>query len=178
VDEDRLEHGEVDRRAPGIVVRALVTPVGPTVHQALCYGGVVHPPTLEIEQTDSIAYDIPPGPYEPGDDVLVTATLTEGAWTPAMPEGWRLVDAVTATYTIAFEDVRCTETTPVLPEVVPAVCAAGTIMPPALTFPGATVGYVLAHSPIDLGDGLTPVEVTIIATVKAGFSWPSPPPDG
>ena len=41
-----------------------VTPVGPTVTEALCRGGVLQAPTLELAETDGITYSADrEGPY-------------------------------------------------------------------------------------------------------------------
>ena len=54
-----------------------MTPVAPTVTQAVCRGGVLVPPTLTLPTTDGITYTrrSPIGPYAQGQSVTVTATL-------------------------------------------------------------------------------------------------------
>ena len=73
---------------------------------------MVKPPTLTFQTTDGITYSADPPidpevPYAPGQTVLVTATLTEGAWPAEMPEGWTEATDTTATYAVTFADEPC-----------------------------------------------------------------------
>ncbi len=68
-----------------------VTPVAPTVIQAVCVAGVVTPPTLTSPSTTGITYTVAPaGPYVQGQSVTVTATLAPAGvgWPANLPVRW------------------------------------------------------------------------------------------
>ena len=55
-----------------------VTPVAPSLTQAVCRNGVLVPPTLTLAETDGITYTADPeGPYHAAQIVTVTATLDD-----------------------------------------------------------------------------------------------------
>ena len=97
-----------------------VTPVAPTVTQAICRNGVLEPPTLELPTTDGITYTADPkAAYEAGERVTVTATLDDAGvgWPDNLAAlGWTEVDSTTATSEVTFADVACTPVTPAAPD--------------------------------------------------------------
>ncbi len=69
----------------------LMTPVEPTVSDPTCTDGVASAPTLAFATTEGVTYSAdPPGPYEPGQPVVVTASITDDAagWGDPLPAGW------------------------------------------------------------------------------------------
>jgi hypothetical protein len=160
---------------------AEVVPGVPGIDQAECVDGAVTTPTLTLPETDGITYtaDVPP-PYEPGDTVVVTATLaaTGVAWPDPLPSGWELVNPTTATYTVMFADESCTLATPLDPGVVPATCANGVVTDHTVT-PTPAEGIIYALDPPGpTYDGTQDVTVTVTATLADGYAWPDPMPDG
>ena len=87
-----------------------VTPVAPTVTQAVCRRRGVDGADGDVADDDGITYTrcpAAPPAYAPGQVVTVTATLTaQGVGWPAqasMPAGWTSTSPTTATFTV---DVR------------------------------------------------------------------------
>ena len=115
-----------------------VTPVAPTVNQAVCRGGVLEPPTLELADDDGITYTADPeGPYAAGERVTVTATFDDDRGRLARQSGRagvdRDVDSTTATFEVTFADVACTPVVPVDPTVTQATCTDGEVTVPTVT---------------------------------------------
>ena len=156
---------------------AEVTPVAPTVTQAMCAGGVLSPPTLALATTDKITYTVAPsGQYAPGGTATVTATLagTGVAWPDALPPRWVRVNDTTATYAVTFKVVACTPVALAAPTVTQATCTSGAVSDPSIALPD-TPGVVYVLAPPDLGDGTSDLAVTVTATLLDGFSWDQMP---
>ena len=83
-----------------------VTPVAPTVTQAVCRNGALVPPTLTLPTTDGITYTADKAPpFMPLPElVTVTATLDDDGvgWPATMPTGWTETSSTTATYLVRF----------------------------------------------------------------------------
>ena len=158
---------------------AQVSPVAPTVTDAVCTSGVVTTPTLELGFTDGITYQaVPGGPYAPGDPVTVTATLrdTGVAWPATLPPGWDRTSATEATFAVVFADVSCIPVTPVAtPTFTEGVCADGVFTPPTLTVPSGTGLVYTTSAPPPYASGQT---VVLSATVQEGYGWGTARPAG
>ena len=72
-----------------------MTPLDPTVRQAVCVGGVVTAASVVPATGPSgVSYALGAVP-EPGTTVVVTARVAVGyAWADPLPEGWTYVDCV------------------------------------------------------------------------------------
>ena len=84
---------------------AEMTPVAPSVVQAVCVAGVVTAPTLTTPSTSGITYTVAPaGPYSQGQTVTVTATLAPagGGW-PANLGAWERVSDTVAELEVTFD---------------------------------------------------------------------------
>ena len=151
---------------------AEVTPVAPAVVQAVCVAGVVTAPTLTTPSTSGITYTVAPaGPYVQGQSVTVTATLAAaGVGWPANLGAWERVSDTVAELEVTFAAKSCTPVTPVVPAVTAATCTAGLVVP-AVVAAGPTTGIVYVVTPASLGNGTSPVAVTVTATVTDGFGW-------
>jgi hypothetical protein len=82
----------------------------PEVSQAECIDGEPTEPFVEPVETDGIEYAFDPaGPWDQGDSVAVTATITdpEAGWADPPADGWTVVDSTTATYEVTFEEIEC-----------------------------------------------------------------------
>ncbi len=105
--------------------------MAPTVTQAVCAGGVLSRPALELADTDRITYSVDrEGPYRAGESVVVTATLARAGvgWPDPLPDGWTRTSPTTATYTVTFDDVSCAPVAPVDPTVTQATCTNGVVV--------------------------------------------------
>ena len=150
-----------------------VTPVTPTVTQAVCTAdGTATEPAIALAETEGITYTAT-GDTKAGGSVTVTATADEGK-TLTEAEGWTLADDTqTATIDIVLDDVVCEEpfvpafsVTPVTPTVTQAVCTAdGTATEPAIAL-AETEGITYATT----GDTQAGGTVTVTATPAAGFT--------
>jgi LPXTG-motif cell wall-anchored protein len=157
-----------------------VVPLDPANHDAVCVDGVLTPPTLTFPNTEGITYTVSADPpYEPGQTVIITATLDgEGvSWSTQLPEGWVQMSATTATSTHTFVDVECTAVTPVAPEVAYASCVDGAVVPPTVTL-ATTTGIVYTVVPAGPYDGLAETEVVVTATLDEGYAWGDSGPTG
>ncbi len=97
-----------------------VTPVAPSVVEAVCVNGVVTVPTLTLPSTDGDhlhrCTDDPP--YEQGQSVTVTATLDPaGVGWPDDLGDWVRVSATVATLVVEFDAVACSPVAPAAPTV-------------------------------------------------------------
>ncbi len=154
----------------------VVTPVAPRVNQAVCRGGVLVPPTLTYVETDHITYSRDdPGPYAPGDTVVVTATLTQGVWPPTLPQGWTSTSTTTATYPVTFVAASCHTATPADPLVLQSACVAGVVTDPSVA-PVAAPGVTYAIDPPSPYSLTETTPVTVTATLAEGFAWVDPLP--
>ncbi len=156
---------------------AEVTPVLPTVTQAVCRSGLLEDPTLELATTDGITYAAAPAPpYAPGDTVTVTATLDDAgvAWPTALPDGWERTSDTVATTTVTFDDVSCTPVSPVAPIVVAATCVAGDLMPPTVTL-AVTPGITYVADPPGPYDPTVESNIVVTATLADGYAWDTGP---
>ncbi len=158
---------------------AQVSPVAPTVTDAVCTSGVVTTPTLELGFTDGITYQAAPGgPYAPGDEVTVTATLrdTGVGWPATLPPVWTRTSATEATFAVVFADVSCIPVTPVAtPTFTEGVCANGVFTAPTLTVPSGTGLVYTTSAPPPYASGQT---VVLSATVQEGYGWDTARPAG
>src|SRR5699024_7951628 len=90
-------------------------PVIPTVNGNVCMGGEYTPPTISVEDTKGLTYDIGSVDMETG-DYTVTAELDEDYSFPdTMPDGWTNNDDGTATYNGHVGLTPCDSVTPVQP---------------------------------------------------------------
>ena len=152
----------------------VVTPVAPSVTEAVCRNGLIEAPRLTLTNTDRINYSASPPPaYAPGQSVMVTATLTAGAsWPATLPDGWTRTSDTTATY---LGDVRGQVVHPG-----GASCPGGgagdvhqwAVRPPTVALV-QTPGIVYTLAPSNLGDGTADVVVTVTAKVEDDFGWGS-----
>ena len=112
-----------------------VTPVAPTVTQAVCVDGVLQPPSLTLPVTTGSrtaadpASGWVPGGHGDGDGDVggarggVAGDLADWAPDPASP-------TTVATFTVTFDPVACKPVPPVAPTVNQATCTAGAVRPP------------------------------------------------
>ena len=151
---------------------ARVTPVAPTVVEAVCVNGVVTVPTLTLPSTTGITYTVDDDPpYEQGGSVTVTATLDPaGVGWPDDLGDWVRVSATVATLLVEFDAVACSPVVPAAPTVGQATCTAGVVVPASVSV-GPTTGITYVVEPASFGDGSADVEVTVTATVTDGFGW-------
>ncbi len=150
-----------------------VTPVAPTVTQAVCADGAVTEPDITFPSTDNVTYSSDPeAPFSPGSTVVVTATLDDAGvgWSSTLPPGWTLVDATHATFTVTLADATCTPVSPTNPVVVPATCTGGAVTEPMVVLPG-TEGIVYSAEPGPPYDGTKETTVTVTAILDDGFEW-------
>ncbi|SEE85300.1 InlB B-repeat-containing protein [Ruania alba] len=166
-------------------------PADPDVTQAVCVDGGLTDPTLTLPETEGVTYTVDPaGPYEPGQTVVITATLADGyAWgeeTIALakvmglmvadeiplpsgwPESWTWVSPTEATFEVTFEEVECTPAVPESPDLTQAVCVDGDLSDPTLTL-AETEGITSMASPrggYQAGDS-----VIVTATLADGYAW-------
>ena len=157
-----------------------VTPAAPAVTEAVCAGGVLVPPSIVLATTDNITYVASPGgPYAPGQQVVVTATLAPTAvgWPQTLPTGWTKTSSTTATYTVTFAEVACTPAVPVAPTVTQPTCSGGVVTTPTIVLATTPAGVSYASSPAGPYDGTVDTPVTVTATLADGFEW-GPLPDG
>ena len=160
----------------------VLTPVAPTVTQAQCVNGALTAPTLTLPTTPpGIAYTVSsPAPYDPGETVTVTATVTAaGSVLPTtMPPGWTRVSDTIATYLVQFADVQCTPVAPVAPTVTQAACVGGVVTAPTVTPASAPTGVTYSVAPPGPYNGSVTTAVTVTATLGAGFAWVASLPTG
>ncbi len=107
-----------------------VTPVAPSVVEAVCVNGVVTAPTLTLagRRRGSPTPLIDEPPYEQGQSVTVTATLDPaGVGWPADLGDWVRVSATVATLSVEFDAVACTPVALAAPTVGQATCTAGVV---------------------------------------------------
>ncbi len=150
-----------------------VTPVEPTVTDAVCTGGVVTMPTLTLAETDGITYAADPeDPYTQGQSVLVTATLDaeDVGWPDQLPEGWTETSDTQATFTVEFDAVECMPVSPVAPTVTQATCTAGVVTVPTIVL-GTTTGIIYEVAPPGPYDGTKNAIVTVTAILADGYEW-------
>lgn len=150
-----------------------VIPAAPVVFDAVCDFGIVTDPTITLQETDGVRYDVV-GDIVPGEVVEVIATLDDGYAWGEMPEGWTRVDSTTASWQVTFDDPDCIVATPVAPSITQAVCAGGDIVGPRV-MPGTTEGVLYTFNEEDVTNGGT---VIVTATVQTGYAWPAEMPQG
>ncbi|WP_144882193.1 LPXTG cell wall anchor domain-containing protein, partial [Isoptericola variabilis] len=147
-----------------------VMPIAPTVEQSECVAGKATEPMLTLATgPEGVTYEVDiEAPYEPGDVVLVTATLSDGQAWGAMPAGWDQLSLTQATYEVVFGEYPCEPASPVEPIVDEAVCVGGELFPPMLTVPDSEgiVYTVDAEAPYAPGQ-----TVTVTADLEQGFEW-------
>ncbi|WP_460707974.1 hypothetical protein, partial [Myceligenerans halotolerans] len=148
----------------------IVVPENPMVTQSECVDGEPTEPTIMLPEDGAIMYVADPeGPYEPGQEVTVTATLTEGHVWGELPEGWEQVSDFEAIYVVQLEDIDCDVL--VLPEdpmVTQSKCVHGEPTEPMIVLPeDGVVTYVAdPEGPYEPGQ-----EVTITAELAVGHGW-------
>ena len=143
-----------------------VVPAAPVVTDAVCTGGALTTPTLQLQQTTGILYSTDTEPAN-GGTVIVTATLQDNYGWGAMPEGWTKTGPATATYTVHFENVECTPVTPVDPVVTQAQCLTGQLTSPTVT----TTDTDAIHYTFDQADVVNGGTVIVTATLQDTYSW-------
>ena len=156
---------------------AAVTPAAPAVKQAVCAGGVVSAPMLELAGTTGMTYAAdPPGPYLAGQSVTVTATLdpTGVAWPATLPPAWLRTSDTVATLVVKFDAVKCRLGTPLEPTVTQATCAGGTVTVPTVVL-ASSRGIRYVADPPGPYDGTEDTTVTVTATVQDGYGWEQMP---
>ena len=140
-------------------------PVLPTVVQAVCTGGGLVDPSITLDETEGVTYEIQ-GQIKSGATVTIVATIQDGYEWDMIPEGWTKVDDATATATITLEDIKCTPVVPGMPEVTPAVCEEGKVVDPSVVVP-TTPGVTYTTS----GEAKAGGKMTITATIGDGYEW-------
>ncbi|MGB3305180.1 MAG: hypothetical protein WBA63_03280 [Thermomicrobiales bacterium] len=143
-----------------------VVPAAPVVTNAVCTGGHLTTPTLEIQETTGITYTTDTEPAN-GGTVVVTATLQDTYSWGTMPDGWTKTGPDTATYTVHFENVECTPVTPVDPIVTQAQCLTGQLTSPTVT----TTDTDAIHYTFDQADVVNGGTVVVTATLQDTYSW-------
>ncbi len=128
-----------------------VTPVAPSVVEAVCVNGVVTVPTLTLPSTTGITYTVDDDPpYEQGQSVTVTATLDPaGVGWPDDLGDWVRVSATVATLLVEFDAVACSPVAPAAPTVGQATCTAGVVTVPASLSVGPTTGIIYVVEPAE-----------------------------
>ncbi|WP_460707645.1 hypothetical protein, partial [Myceligenerans halotolerans] len=118
-------------------VLVAVVPEDPLVTQAECVEGEPTEPTVMLPEDGAIMYVADPeGPYEPGQEVTVTATLTEGHVWGELPEGWEQTSDTEAEFVVVLEEVECDEiVVPQDPMVTQAECVEGELTAPTIMLP-------------------------------------------
>ena len=151
-----------------------VIPAAPVVNQAVCTGGEVKAPAVDLQETNGITYAIE-GEVVNGGSVTVIATVEDGfSWAATLPAGWTKVSNETATYTIDLDEVNCDPVLPAAPTVTQSVCTNGLLTNPTVT-PATTVGVTYHVDENDVVNGGT---VVITATVQDGYAWAETLPAG
>ena len=139
---------------------AVVTPVAPTVVDAVCRGGVASVPTLTLPTTDKITYSV-------DKDRAVCAVAAGGGDGDVDGDGGGLagdvadgvdadVGSTTATCTVFFAYAACIPVSPVAPDGDQASCANGAVTVPTVTAATGPTGvsYVVDPAgPYDAGHG-------------------------
>ena len=85
-----------------------------------------------------ITYTMSPAAPVAGNQVTVTATLSDGyAWVDPLPDGWLAGDpaATKATWSETLEYAPCTPVTPLYPVATEATCTAGEVTVPTVVLP-------------------------------------------
>ena len=132
----RVGRGSARRRRPSTSPSRRSHPVrgidleAPEVIEAECVDGEATEPSVEPVETEGVEYDLAPaGPWQQGDSVTVTATITdpEAGWADPLADGWNVVDPATATYEVTFEVIEC-------------AAASSTTTSPSTTAASTTVG--------------------------------------
>ncbi|MGN6031112.1 MAG: hypothetical protein ACTHQE_05550 [Thermomicrobiales bacterium] len=142
-----------------------VIPAAPVVTNAVCVGGALTDPSVDLQETTGVTYTMT-GEVVNGGTVVVKAVLGDGYAWGTMPEGWTRVDATTATYTVELDDVACTPVSPVDPAVTNVACIGGTLTEPSV-IPASTDGITYTMT----GDVVNGGTVVVTATVKDGYGW-------
>ncbi|AEG45539.1 LPXTG-motif cell wall-anchored protein [Isoptericola variabilis J7] len=156
-------------------------PVAPVVIQPTCPEGVPTEPMLELPaDTDAIFYFViseDEDSFGFGETVVVVAMLEPGyVWAEELPEGWEIVDDMTAAFEVTFAEAPCI-VAPVAPTVTPSVCPPGSASPTAPTLTLATTtGVTYTVSPAGPYSGGQTVTVT--AVLEEGYAWQMPLPAG
>ncbi len=146
-----------------------VSPAGPSVTESVCEAGAPTAPTLAFATTEGVTYSVDPaGPYEPGQEVTVTAVLADGYEWGGLPEGWVEVDATTATLAVTFAGNPCTPVSPQYPDVTESVCVGGMPSAPTLAF-ATTEGVTYSVDPE--GPYVAGQAVTVTAVLDDGYEW-------
>lgn len=145
------------------VCSTIVTPITPTVTQAVCVDGATSDPTLTLAVTDGITYSIT-GIVAAGETVTVTAT-PGAAYVLGAADGWTQADDGTSSIEVVLEPGDCSPVAPVNPAVTQAVCAEGVPTAPSVT-PATTAGIVYTVT----GTVTPGATVTVTATPGAGSS--------
>lgn len=148
----------------GCGIPTTVTPQDPSVTQSSCAGGTPSAPKLTFASTPGVRYSPSVGgPYAAGQTVVVTATTTSVAyWFQApLPKGWTLLGPSSATFSVTFAAAPLCTIAPVTPSFTQAGCAAGAVVPPVLTLPGAPAGVSYKAS----GPAASNTTVTVTATI-------------
>ena len=161
VDVGRRDDGDVHGRRWSAASCDEVTPVAPTVTQAVCRGWGVGAADVDVagdDRWDHLHDVILTGRTCRGQQVTVTATLDDaGVGWPATltPMGWTRRGPTTATYPVTFIWTACVPAVPVDPVVTQATCANGVVTVPTVV-PAASAGGHYALDPagsVDAGHG-------------------------
>ncbi|RPF20674.1 InlB B-repeat-containing protein [Myceligenerans xiligouense] len=148
----------------------VIVPEYPVVTQSECVDGWATEPTVMLPEDNGLAYMADPeGPYEPGQEVMVTATLNEGYIWGELPEGWEQVSDTEAVYWVMLDDIDCDQAVvPEYPMVKQAKCVHGEATEPKLKLPedGALVYMADPEGPYEPGQ-----KVMVTATLTEGYIW-------
>jgi hypothetical protein len=75
--------------------------------QADCVKGEIIPPAVNIGPVEGVTFDVS-GDMTAGGDITIVATLQDGyAFPDSLPDGWELIDDVTAGYAFQLDELEC-----------------------------------------------------------------------
>jgi large repetitive protein len=127
-----------------------IQPATPEISPPTCVAGGAAAPSIAPVEMEGVAYQLEPaGPWEPGDSVIVTATITnpEAGWARPLAGGWHRVNPTTATLEVTFTEIAClgaqadtpgpsTTTGPTPTTTAPSGTSPTSTVSPASTLPG------------------------------------------
>lgn len=144
-----------------------VSPVLPTLTQAVCEGGVVSRLQVAIPADEEGISYIKSGEEVSGGTVTVVARLADGfAWADTSLEGWTFTPTI-ATLVVELDPVECAGVLPILPVVAQGCCDLGVLNLPETSIVSTSNGVTYSSS----GDAVPGGTVVYTATLQPGFQW-------